>query len=66
MRLPMGPAAMTEVPESMQDRVSRLVDISLACRYLCALCQVRQGKWVDATEMLGESNPFKDSSPCKC
>lgn len=40
---------------------SRLVDMSIACRYLAAQCQVRQGKWSDALEMLGESNPFKDS-----
>ncbi|KIJ52633.1 hypothetical protein M422DRAFT_776246 [Sphaerobolus stellatus SS14] len=41
--------------------MSRLVDMSIACRYLAAQCQVRQGKWSDALEMLGESNPFKDS-----
>ncbi|KAF8510783.1 hypothetical protein JB92DRAFT_2938245 [Gautieria morchelliformis] len=41
--------------------MSRLVDMSIACRYLAAQCQVRQGKWADALEMLGESNPFKDS-----
>lgn len=40
-RLPMGPGGMIELPEDMQDRVSRLVDMSVACRYLAALCQVR-------------------------
>ncbi|KAF5382153.1 hypothetical protein D9615_004247 [Tricholomella constricta] len=60
-RLPMGPGAMIEVPEEMQERVSRLVDMSVACRYLAAQCQVRQGNWAEATEMLGEANPFRDS-----
>ena len=36
-----------------------LVDLSVACRYLAAQCQVRQGKWAEATEMLGEANPFR-------
>lgn len=40
-RLPMGPGGIIEVPEEMQDRVSRLVDMSVACRYLAAQCQVR-------------------------
>ncbi|KAF9523572.1 hypothetical protein CPB83DRAFT_775294 [Crepidotus variabilis] len=62
-RLPMGPDGMIELPEEMQDRVSRLVDMSVACRYLAALCQVRQGKWDDATEMLGDSNPFEKKDP---
>ncbi|KAG5651827.1 hypothetical protein H0H81_007259 [Sphagnurus paluster] len=60
-RLPTGPAGMIEVPGEMQDRVSRLVDMSVACRYLAAQCQVRQGNWAEATEMLGEANPFRDS-----
>ncbi|KAF9466498.1 TPR-like protein [Collybia nuda] len=60
-RLPMGPAGMIDVPGDVQDRVSRLVDMSVACRYLAAQCQVRQGNWDDATEMLGEANPFRDS-----
>ena len=82
-RLPMGPAGMIEVPEELQERVSRLVDMSVACRYLAAQCQVcqfgplifagfladvivfyskvRQGNWAEATEMLGEANPFRDS-----
>lgn len=36
-----------------------LVDLSVACRYLAAQCQIRQGKWAEATEMLGEANPFR-------
>ncbi|KAF8807066.1 TPR-like protein [Phlegmacium glaucopus] len=60
-RLPMGPGGIIEVPEEMQDRISRLVDMSVACRYLAAQFQVRQGNWAEATEMLGEANPFRDS-----
>jgi anaphase-promoting complex subunit 6 len=60
-RLPMGPGGMIEIPEDMLDGVSRLVDMSVACRYLAAQCMVRQGNWADATEMLGEANPFRDS-----
>ncbi|KAF8240713.1 TPR-like protein [Tricholoma matsutake] len=60
-RLPVGPVGMIEVPEELQDRVSKLVDMSVACRYLAAQCQVRQGNWAEATEMLGEANPFRDS-----
>ncbi|KAI0300772.1 hypothetical protein BC826DRAFT_990349 [Russula brevipes] len=41
--------------------VSRLVDMSVVCRYLAAQCLVRQGKWAEATEMLGEANPFRNS-----
>ncbi|WVR07363.1 hypothetical protein IAU60_004404 [Kwoniella sp. DSM 27419] len=37
----------------------RLVDESLACRYLAAQCLVQQEKYHDALELLGESNPFK-------
>ncbi|KAK2463455.1 hypothetical protein APHAL10511_004541 [Amanita phalloides] len=59
--LPAGPGGMIEVPEEFQDRISRLVDMSVACRYLAAQCQVRQGDWAAATEMLGEANPFRDS-----
>ena len=40
-RLPVGPGGVIEVSEEMQDRVSRLVDMSVACRYLAAQCQVR-------------------------
>ncbi len=47
-RLPMGPGGMIELPEEMQDRVSRLVDMSVACRYLAALCQVCPFSLVDS------------------
>lgn len=40
VRLPMGPVGMIEVPEELQESVSRLVDLSVACRYLAAQCQV--------------------------
>jgi hypothetical protein len=40
-RLPMGPGGMIEIPEDMVDGVSRLVDVSVACRYLAAQCLVR-------------------------
>ncbi|KAJ7650412.1 cell division control protein 16, partial [Roridomyces roridus] len=60
-RLPMGPGGIIEVSEESQKNVSRLVDMSVACRYLAAQCQVRQGNWADATEMLGEANPFRNS-----
>lgn len=59
-RLPIGPSEQIEVAARFQDGVSRLVDMSVACRYLCAQCQVRQGKWNEATEMLGEANPFRE------
>ena len=60
-RLPMGPAGFIKLPEEAQTNVSRLVDMSVACRYLAAQCQVRQGNWSDALEMLGEANPFRHS-----
>ncbi|KAG6330678.1 hypothetical protein ID866_8412 [Astraeus odoratus] len=60
-RLPMGPAGLINLPEELQAKVSRLVDMSVACRYLAAQCQVRQGNWSDALEMLGEANPFRHS-----
>lgn len=58
-RLPMGPAGLIKLPEALQESVSRLVDMSVACRYLAAQCQVRQGNWSDALEILGEANPFR-------
>ena len=58
-RLPMGPAGLIKLPETLQENVSRLVDMSVACRYLAAQCQVRQGNWTDALEILGEANPFR-------
>jgi anaphase-promoting complex subunit 6 len=41
-RLPTGPGGMIEVSQDMQERVSRLVDMSVACRYLAAQCQVHK------------------------
>ncbi|KAF9223525.1 TPR-like protein [Gyrodon lividus] len=60
-RLPMGPAGLIKLPDALQESVSRLVDMSVACRYLAAQCQVRQGNWADALEILGEANPFRHS-----
>ena len=60
-RLPIGPTAMVDVAADQQEGVSRLVDMSVVCRYLAAQCLVRQGKWAEATEMLGEANPFRNS-----
>ncbi|KAI0636086.1 TPR-like protein [Trametes polyzona] len=60
-RLPLGPGEMIDVAIQYEEGVSRLVDMSVACRYLAAQCQMRQGKWSDALEMLGESNPFGKS-----
>ncbi|KAL4062109.1 hypothetical protein V8B97DRAFT_2041620 [Scleroderma yunnanense] len=60
-RLPMGPAGFIKLPEDLQAKISRLVDMSVACRYLAAQCQIRQGNWSDALEMLGEANPFRHS-----
>ena len=62
-RIPMsGSGEMINLATEYQDGVSRLVDMSVACRYLAAQCQMRQGKWADATEMLGEANPFRGSN----
>ncbi|KAF8474420.1 hypothetical protein DFH94DRAFT_129298 [Russula ochroleuca] len=33
--------------------------MSIICRYLAAQCLVRQGKWGEATEMLGEANSLQ-------
>ncbi|KAH9847513.1 TPR-like protein [Lenzites betulinus] len=60
-RLPLGPGEMIDVAIQYEEGVSRLVDMSVACRYLAAQCQMRQGKWSDALEMLGESNPFRNT-----
>ncbi|KAJ3876094.1 cell division control protein 16 [Lentinula edodes] len=59
-RLPLDPTGMFEGTQDPHEIISRLVDMSVACRYLAAQCQVRQGNWSDATEMLGEANPFRD------
>lgn len=61
-RLPAGRNGMIQVSAQLHDGVSRLVDMSIACRYLAAQCQVRQGNWQGALELLGESNPFRGSS----
>ena len=53
---------MIDVAIEVEEGVSRLVDMSVACRYLAAQCQMRQGKWNDALEMLGESNPFRNAA----
>lgn len=45
--------------EVKDDNPQRLVDISISCRYLAAQCQVRQGKWPEALETLGEANPWR-------
>ena len=59
-RLPLsGSGEMINLATDYQDGITRLVDTSVACRYLAAQCQMRQGKWADATEMLGEANPFR-------
>lgn len=60
--LPLGGAGdVLNIAPEFQDGMSRLVDMSVACRYLAAQCQMRQGKWADATEILGEANPFRGS-----
>ncbi|TFK40039.1 hypothetical protein BDQ12DRAFT_481499 [Crucibulum laeve] len=60
-RIPTGAVGLIQAAEQSQDTLSRLVDMSLACRYLAAQCQLRQGQWIEATEMLGESNPFQQT-----
>lgn len=41
-----------------------LLDSSVACRYLAALCLSKLSKWQEALDLLGEQNPFhkEDSS----
>ena len=51
-RLPVGPGGVIEVSEEMQDRVSRLVDMSVACRYLAAQCQVRCSLYISSESLL--------------
>ncbi|KAF9507486.1 hypothetical protein BS47DRAFT_1321216 [Hydnum rufescens UP504] len=48
-----------QIMPQMAGSYSRLVDLSVACRYLAAQCSVRLGKWDEALEMLGEVNPFR-------
>ena len=49
-----------------EEGLSRLVDMSLTCRYLAARCQYQLGKWGDAMELLGRENPFRQSGECVC
>ena len=44
-----------------EEGLTRLVDMSLTCRYLAARCQYQLGKWSDAMELLGKENPFRQS-----
>ncbi|OCF40492.1 anaphase-promoting complex subunit 6 [Kwoniella heveanensis CBS 569] len=58
------PEAGSDGVESGRDVLGRrLVDESLACRYLAAQCLVHQEKYHEALELLGESNPFKEAGP---
>ena len=57
-RLPMGIGPSDLISDQNEGTVM-LVDLSISCRYLAGLCQIRQGKWAEATEMLGEANPFR-------
>lgn len=52
----MPPVASTS---KLPAAANRLVDVSVACRYLAAQCMVRQAKWSDALELLGDVNPFR-------
>lgn len=38
------------------------LDRSVSCRYLAALCLTKMGKWEEALDVLGEKNPFANSS----
>jgi anaphase-promoting complex subunit 6 len=40
VRLPAGPSALVDVAAESLEGISRLVDMSVACRYLCAQCLV--------------------------
>lgn len=51
-RLPIGPGGMIDVPEELQERVSRLVDMSVACRYLAAQCQVSYLNYVSEVALI--------------
>lgn len=54
-----------DAPEEENDELGngwfRLVDLSIACRYLAAQCLIRQNKWSEALDLLGPVNPFKQS-----
>ncbi|CAD6587947.1 MAG: anaphase promoting complex subunit cdc16 [Tremellales sp. Tagirdzhanova-0007] len=55
-----GNEGMNGQSEARSER-GRLVDESLACRYLAAQCLVHQEKYHEALELLGKSNPFRES-----
>lgn len=57
-RLPAG-LGTSDLASEQSEGTFMLVDLSVSCRYLAAQCQIRQGKWAEATEMLGEANPFR-------
>ena len=46
VRLPVGPSSMVNAAVEYPNGASRLVDMSVACRYLAALCQVWSFIWV--------------------
>jgi hypothetical protein len=37
----MGPEGIVEISSDQEESISRLVDMSVACQYLAAQCQVR-------------------------
>ncbi|TIB64701.1 hypothetical protein E3P77_03016 [Wallemia ichthyophaga] len=45
-------------PFNMNGDFIRLYQISVFCRYLTAQSQLRLGKWHEALELLGDTNPF--------
>lgn len=55
---------LTSEPRSKTaSRTGRLVDTSLACRYLAAQCMVRLGKWDEALDMVGSDSGFGGAAP---
>ncbi|CAG7849077.1 Anaphase-promoting complex subunit cut9 AltName: Full=20S cyclosome/APC complex protein cut9; AltName: Full=Cell untimely torn protein 9 [Serendipita indica DSM 11827] len=56
------PGDVSGIQGTQGAKPTRLVDVSVMCRYLAAQCQVRLGKWTEALEVLGEENPFRDTS----
>ncbi|KIY65733.1 TPR-like protein [Cylindrobasidium torrendii FP15055 ss-10] len=62
LSLPLGPGEIAgSGSEEHGSSDNSLVDVSVACRYLAAQCMVKQGHWSAAMDLLGESNPFRDS-----
>lgn len=49
----MGPGGIIEVTMDQQEKVSRLVDMSVACRYLAAQCQVGASHLLDLSTLIG-------------